>query len=332
VDVHRLLPGPNSSWNEVHFQKNVCQWIDKRSKEFDCVYVDRSDGLLSAVASRAAKWNLPIIARFAPEDTGFGISQSQRLQQVAMVESCRRCARVVCPTQHAQRVIVSRGMAHHRVNHIPDPAWERIERSDTLKAMATQSLFDTCSDFVVPGRSSVVLHLGVSELKPLRNTIQSLCDILDFGAMLRVWIVGCGLPAASIYDLIKSRGWHREILVFDSFDDIQELVRVADLAIVSNPIEASQFSLPVLAQAGVPLVIAENAECRSWIPEPYHFLFCSNTVSGFSERIQDWITNRERWSASAWELRSLLRRQNSCDEVIHQWLAMVRDTCNEIAT
>ncbi|MEQ1827797.1 MAG: glycosyltransferase, partial [Pirellula sp.] len=219
VPVHRLLPGPISSWNESHFQKNVVQWIAKRSAEFDCVYVDRADGLLSAILTKSSKWDMPVITRFSPADSGYGLDVGQRINQLAMAESCRRCAKVVCTSLSAHRLLVSQGIQDSRIIRISDPAWERIEWTAESKAMASHALFETCSDFVIPGRSSIILHLGLSEPKTLRAAIQTLCDLLDSGSMIRVWVVGSGLPPNSLYDLIKSRGWHREILLFDSFDD-----------------------------------------------------------------------------------------------------------------
>jgi hypothetical protein len=256
VPVSRLLPGPNSNWNETHFQKNVVQWIGGRTQNFDCLYVDRSDGLLSTILQRASPWELPVYSRFSTNDSGVGLSNSQRVSLVAMADACRPCAKVVCPTIGSHRWLIGHGISESKIVRIEDPAWFSIDRSEESRSAASHALFETCSDFVIPGRTSILLHVGVSESKPLRNVIQSLCEFLDQGALLRAWIVGCGIPPQTLYDLTKSRGWHREILLFDPFDDLQELMRVADLAIVSNPKETLQFTVPTLAHAGVQSLVA----------------------------------------------------------------------------
>jgi glycosyltransferase involved in cell wall biosynthesis len=329
VPVHRLLPGPNNSWNESHFQRNILQWISKRIQEFDCIYVDRADGLLSAIVNKANKWDLPIIARFSPDDSGIGLSNGQRINPLAMADACRRCAKVVAPTRQSHRLLIAQGLRDNQIVRIPDPAWERFDRTDESRVMASHALFETSSDFVIPGRSSIVVHLGHAELKPLKAAIQAVCDFLDLGVMLRVWIVGCGIPPTALYDLIKSRGWHREVLIFDGFDELQELIRVADLALVSNPTETLQFTLPILGQAGVPMIISENAECRAWLPDSNHFQLCSATEHGFSEKLQDWITHRGYWTESANTLRQHLRRIYSSEECTTQWLNIFRDTSIE---
>lgn len=328
VAVHRLLPAPSTNWNENHFQKNVVHWISKSISKFDCIYVDRADGLLSTLQGKSAKWNKPIIARFSPDDSGFGLSNSQKISQLAMAEACRRCFRIVCPTPHAHRLLISHGVSESQIVRIADIAWAGVTRSEESKASAAHALFETCSDFVIPGRTDILVHLGLSEPKPLRAVLQSVCDQLDAGAMLRMWVIGSGIPPNTLYDLLKSRGWHREILLFDGFDDLQELIRVADLAIASNSRETIQYSLQMLALAGVPTIVADNPDCRAWLPDSNSFqLYSTHPI--FDLKLQDWLTNRERWTSMASLLRQNLRRNKFTDDCAQQWLTLFRDSSSE---
>ncbi len=324
VPVVRLLPAPNTNWNEGHFQKNVVQWIAKKATDFDCIYVDRPDGLLMSLQSKSIRWNLPLLARFSPEDAGHGLSAGQKLTHAAMADACRRCFRIVCPTPNAHRVLVSQGISESQIVRIGDIAWDPVSRSDELRTVASNALFDMSSDFLIPGRTDLLVHMGVSEAIPLRKAIQAVCDLLDAGASLRMWVIGSCLDLSTLYDLIKSRGWHREILLFDGFDDLQELIRVADCCIASNPIETIQFTLPMMATAGVPMIVAEHADCRGWLPEANHFqLYASEQV--LEEKLQDFIANRQRWIDSASSLRQSLRRMRSVDDCVLQWLTLFRD-------
>jgi glycosyltransferase involved in cell wall biosynthesis len=328
VPIHRLLPAPSSNWNEVHFQKNVVNWISREKDNYDCILVDRADGLLATIQSKSSKWNLPVIARFSPDDSGIGLANSQKVSQLAMADSCRRCFRIVCTTPYAHRILVSQGISESQIVRMEDVASERITRSDELRASASNALFETSSDFVVPSRTHIVLHLGNAELKSLKIAVQSICDLLDVGVMIRMWIVGSGISSNSIYDLVKSRGWHREILLFDGFDDFSELIRIADLAIASNPKETLQYTLPLIAMAGVPLMIAEQQDCRSWLPDSNYFQLYSSEES-LASKLHSWLTNRELWITMANTLRQSLIRNQSGDTQIQQWAAMFRDSNNE---
>ncbi len=328
VPVHRILPAPNTNWNESHFQKNVVHWINKSAKDYDCIYVDRADSLISFLQSKGGKWNIPIIARFAPEDTGFGLSTGQKLSQIAMADTCRRCARIVCPTPNSHRFIISQGISESQIARIADTAWEPVTRSAELRTMASNALFETSSDFLIPGRTDLLLHLGLSETNALRKAIQVVCDLLDTGLSLRMWVVGSGVEQSGLFDLIKSRGWHREILLFDGFDDLQELIRVADCCIVSNPKEAIQYTLPLLASAGLPMIIADNQDCRTWLPDANHTQLYSSERE-LAHKLQDFIANRDQWMSLANALRVVLRRTRSSDECVQQWLSLFRDSILE---
>jgi glycosyltransferase involved in cell wall biosynthesis len=143
-----------------------------------------------------------------------------------------------------------------------------------------------------------------------------------------MWVIGSGIPLNALYDLIKSRGWHREILLFDGFDDLQELIRVADLAIASNSKETLQYSLQMLAHAGVPMIVADSPDCRAWLPDSNSFqLYSTNQI--FDLKLQDWLSNRERWTSMASSLRQNLRRAKFSDDCAQQWLTLFRDSSIE---
>lgn len=328
VPIHRLLPAPNSNWNESHFQKNVVHWIGKSASDFDCIYVDRADGLVSALQAKSVKWGLPLVVRFSPEDAGFGLASGQKISQIAMADHCRRCHRILCPTPNAHRILVSQGINESQIVRIADIAWEPVSRSSENKSTAANALFETCSDLLIPGRTELLLHVGISESLPLLKTIQAVCDLLDSGGLVRMWIIGSGVEPGVLYELIQSRGWHREILIFDSFDDLQELIRVADGYIASNPKEALQYTIPMFAMSGVPMLIADNQDCRAWLPDANHFQLYGSD-SALTQKLQDFIAHRERWSSMANNLRQWLRRSKSSDECIQQWLSLFRDSIAE---
>jgi len=323
-----LLPAPNTNWNESHFQKNVVQWVSNKATDFDCIYVDRPDGLLSALQSKSTKWHLPLLVRFSPDDAAFGLSPGQKLSQVAMADLCRRCFRVVSPTSNAHRTLVSQGISESQIVRIGDIAWDPVTRTEELRTVASNALFDMSSDFLIPGRTDLLIHLGLAEAIPLRKAIQAVCDLLDAGVLLRMWVIGAGLDPSALYDLTKSRGWHREILIFDGFDDLQELIRVADCCIASNPKEAIQFTLPMMATAGVPMIIADHQDCRGWLPAANHFQLYSSEYL-LAQKLQDFVANRERWTTMANSLRQGLRRTQSIQDCVQQWLSLFRDSILE---
>ena len=119
--------------------------------------------------------------------------------------------------------------------------------------------------------------------------------------------------------------------MFDGFDDLQELIRVADCCIVSNPNETIQYTLPLLASAGLPMIIADTQDCRAWLPDANHFQLYSSELD-LARKLQDFFSNRESWTSLANGLRQGLRRTKSSDVCVQQWLSLFRDSILERKT
>jgi len=322
--IHRLLPSPRSNWNESPFQKNVIAWIGKHLDDFDAIYVDRADGLLGAIAGKCAKWNKPVVTRFSLEGEIEGIARNQQVSPVMAAQACRRTDGVVVPNAFAQRVLLSHGFDERKIIRIPDTVECSVPRDLEARNRAASALFDISSDFVIPGRTDLLLHLGNADAKSLVTATRTVCDLLDQGASLRMWIINAGQGTEAVYDQIKNRGWHREILLFDAFDDLEELVAVADLAIVSNPDATLQFSVPLMTNSELPMVIAESVESKNWHPETPLMKYYDSQES-LLRQLKDWLVHRQQWLAEAMGLRSSYRRHMPHQRSLDQWQSLYQN-------
>jgi len=322
--LHRLLPSPRSNWNESQFQKNVVAWIVRHLDEFDAIYVDRADGLLGAIGAKSAKWNKPLITRFSLEGEIEGIARNQLVSPVMAAEACRRADGVVVPNSFAQRVLLSHGFDDRKIMNIADTVGICVPRDLESRNRAASALFDVSSDFVIPGRTDLLLHLGNADSKSLVTATRTVCDLLDQGASLRMWIINPGLATQAVYDQVKNRGWHREILLFDAFDDLEELVAVADLAIVSNPDTTLQFSVPLMINSELPMVIAESVESKNLHPETPLMKYYDSQES-LQRQLKDWLVHRQQWLTEAMGLRASYRRHSPHQRSIDQWELLYRN-------
>ena len=323
-NLHRLLPAPRSNWNESQFQKNIVAWIGKHVDEFDAIYVDRADGLLAAIAAKCGKWNKPLVTRFSLEGEIEGIARNQQVSPVMAAEACRRTDGVVVPNAFAQRVLLSHGFDERKIIHIPDTVECSVPRDLGARNSAACALFEVSSDFVIPGRTDLLLHLGNADAKSLVTVTRTVCDLLDQGASLRMWIINAGQGTQVVYDQIKSRGWHREILLFVAFDDLEELVAVADLAIVSNPDATLQFSVPLMMNSELPMVIAESVESKNLHPETPLMKYYDSQES-LGRQLKDWLVHRQQWLTEAMGLRASYRRHRPHQRSLDQWESLYRN-------
>lgn len=302
VPVHRLLPAPNTAWNESHFCRNVTQWVLKHSMQFDAIYCDRIDSTLSLLATKGAKWAQPILARFSPYQSINGTFEPETQAPNFPMESARRCDLVITPNAAGHRFLVSQGVPDERILRLSDTYWNRVERDSTSRIAAFKSLASLSGDFIVPRDAKLIVHLGVAKWSSLKETLQSVCDLIDSGASIRFWIVNCGIPYQVVYDYLKDRGWHREILIFDGFDDQDTLLQSADLLWFSSPFETLQFSLANAAAAGVPFMAKECSELKEYLTKDYPHLFYGSPTD-LALNLHHWYVNPDCISLEMQSLR-----------------------------
>lgn len=324
--VTRILPPPRTNWNEGHFQKNVVAWLSQHAETYDSIYVDRADGLASAITARGGKWHKTIIGRFSNDNDTHGIPKGQFFGAQAAADACRRCDRIIAPTASAHRILVSQGIEPHRIERIPDWVEHRAEKSQEARAAAATALFQVSSDFVIPSRTDLIVHYGTAETKELLTVTQALCDLLDQGASVRLWILGSGASQVEIHDAVKDRGWHREILQFDGFDNLDEIASVADLAIVANPSVAFQYSAQLFLQSDIPVVVADGPDTKSWLGD-------GQSVKSYSDAkellslLQQWQIHRQQWAEEAKVLRAHAQSTRfSAEKCRTSWESMLRSS------
>jgi glycosyltransferase involved in cell wall biosynthesis len=326
ANVTRILPPPRNNWNEAHFQKQIVSWLTQHVDTYDSIYVDRADGLLAAITAKASKWKKPVIARYSIDTDTQGVTKGQCVGSAAAADACRRCDRIIAPSAAAHRALISQSIDSHRIDRIPDWTSIRVERSQESRAAAAAALFQVSSDLVIPGRTDLIVHYGTAETSELMPVVQAVCDLLDRGASVRMWILGSGFAHVDILDAIKDRGWHREILLFDGFDDLEEIVEVADLAIVSNPSVAYQFSALMFLHSDVPVITADGPETKSWLAEGQPIKSYRDSHDLLNQLL-DWQIHRQQWIAEAAVCRAhSLAQRHSPAACISQWETILRTT------
>ncbi|MBU6173765.1 MAG: hypothetical protein KGQ60_08160 [Planctomycetes bacterium] len=318
TSIHRLLPSPHSNWNETHFQKNVVSWIQSHLDEFDAIYVDRADTLLQVLLSKSSRWEKPILARFAPEESLYGLASNVRMSLPAIVDTVRRCDYVLTSNPGHHRTLLAHGVREQTIFRMQELAWIRVQRRVDGRQHALKALAQASGDFFLPERSMLMVHIGIASWMELRQVLLAVCDLLDSGAHLRMWLINPGISYQAIYDLLKDRGWHREILIFDGFDDLEDLIQVADLAWVTHPAESIQFTLPLLLSAGVPILARESLELQSLAPvDVSEFIYCSPT--DLALKLHRWYANPRAFEKQALTLRGEYLQNHASLDAIRNW-------------
>lgn len=263
VRVCRLQPPANTNWNESYFQRNVLSWLQANVSDVGWIYADRIDSLASVLLSKSNRLEKPILLRAGAFDSGVGLAPSARCPLPMQIDIARQAETVIVPSASMNKSMLQHGVPANRLVFIDELVPPPISRSPEQQKISFHALAKINSDFVHPDQTPLIVHVGHCQFGSLKETLQAICDLLDTGAMLRMWIVNPGLPYDRIYEFLKDRGWHREILMFDSFDDIEPLLSVASLVWFSNPEEALQYTMPATISSGIPFLAREHADLVS---------------------------------------------------------------------
>jgi len=333
IAVERILPAPTSSWNETHLQRNVAKWLIKNSDHFDALYVDSSDELLATIVAKSKAIGKPILCRFGQEPNRWTkprSSISTYLQSsVSLRDALRKCHCVISEHRCGYETLIDLGVPKDRAVWLPDSVCEPAERSETLRRMACHAMFQVSGDLAIPTQTNLLLHFGEASFEQLHVALQSVCDLLDRGIPIRMWLINPGSDAGEIYEWLKSQGWHHEILIFDGFDVLEDLVCLADLVIASNPACSLQYSTRLALESNLPMIVAIDPSIPDWMPETPLMKWYHSRAS-LGSQLQDWLTHRAQWEAEAIALRRHYQSHHPSKHWIDRWLELFRNAVNPI--
>jgi hypothetical protein len=324
VAVERLLPPPSSSWNESHFQRNVTKWLIKNADNFDAIYVDAADHLLSAIVSKASSIGRPVLSRFSQDPLSLAIPKSLGAylpSSVSIRDSLRKCHAVIADHRRGYEALLDLGVSKQQSIWIPDAVFEPARRTEIERKMAARALFDVSGDLAIPAQTHLLVHFGQASMEQLEGVLQTVCGLLDRGVHLRMWLINPGPDTPKIYQWLRHQGWHREILIFDGFDVLEDLICIADLVIASNPACSLQYSSRLVLESQVPMIVAQEPSIGEWMPETplmkwYH------SKDTLAAQLADWLMHRSQWEAEAIALRRHYRQHHPNQHWLDRWRSL----------
>ena len=294
VLVERLLPAQTSSWNESHFQRNVTKWLVQHADSYDALYVDASDPLLAAIVAKIKPIGKPILARFCQDQSA--VAKPRALSSYLpstppIADSLRKCSAVIADHRRAYQSLLELGVSKERSTWIPDAVFAPAERSESLRRSAAHALFQISGDLAIPTQTALMMHFGETSMSQIQVVLQSVCDLLERG-----------IP----------------VLIFDGFDVLDDLICVADLAIVSNPACSLQYSTRMVLESQLPMIVAVDPALSDWMPEtPLMKWYYSRESLG--NQLADFLTHREQWQAEAESLQRHYQRHEPKEHWLDRW-------------
>jgi glycosyltransferase involved in cell wall biosynthesis len=318
VRIDRILPAPTSNWYTSHYVRNMGKWIGQHRDNWDCIYVDEPQPELFQICNPRVIGDIPIVGR-----VGFKAQDETNDVSVA-VDAARRLDAVVVPDVDTERRLIAAGVQRNRLIRIPDICYHPVRLLNDGKTRARSSLVNLSSDFFIPVGAKVVVCLGeISQAAGCHTLTKVAMRMLEEDANLKFWLCGIDRQARQIYTELRDHAWHREIVIFGAFDDVEELLTAADLVVVPNFHSRMRFLFPFIVASGAPWIGPKDATWGQRLGPDADSLMWSDETNGMSQKLKEWYLNPEPIAAAAAKVAQRFLRVEPPESAVDAWISLL---------
>lgn len=306
VPLTRILPASTTAWNEGYFQRNLWSWAEKNHDHFDVCYVDSLDLISNAKLSSALKDKLLLLR----VDLNNARDREAFKRPSATLQSLASSGKVRFLVQSASdhRIIIGAGIASSRVIRV-EPVVAPSQRNSASKESARAILGSVGIDYLVPERFPLIVLLFDGEDYNAEHAyLKALSSSLEGHATFRAWVFGANDQIRRHYSYLRDMGFHHDVLLHSSFDDINTVYDAADLIVSSNTRDAKAFYYPLALARAVPTIFAPTLESK--LAENNENTSISELMSSLDadpslmeQTFHDFIANPASFEASAMKLQ-----------------------------
>ncbi len=329
MPVHRLEYAPTNPMRTARYSRSLTDWLTKNCANFDLIYCDAADLEAHIVLSQVPGLRRPpVIVRFDPLELADGCDP---LWQPATrtLEALRRASLVVSPRADAHQRLRAIGIADSKIESLPDLV-PPVSRTDMVRAAARNALADINHDLFVRSTDRVVVcPLELTRKAGAELMIRAVGPLVQEHRALRVWLLGDSAERPRLYDQLRYHGWHNLIAMPGAFEDLDEVLRVADLCVVPARGHGLSWVIPKCAASSLPFLTPDSAELRSVVNCDANgpLTFRDGDVESLRNRLIQWLN-------SPLQSRTAIAsaREHLVSQPIAAWdamLARVAATCSK---
>lgn len=316
VPVFRIEHAPTNPLRTARYSRALSEWVISRLNDFDLIYCDAAELEAQVLLSQVPSLNRPpVVVRFDPLELSDG-SDLNWHPNIRTEDACRRASLIIAPRADAHQRLKSMGIDEskiYRMLDIPDV----IERADLSRAAARNALADINHDLFVRGTDRVLIFAGeLTRNWGAELLIRAVGPLLYDHRSLRVWLLGDSSERSRLYEILRYQGWHNLITMPGCFEDMSEVMKVADLCVVPARGKGLSWILPTCLASGIPILTAEGSipSLRGFLPqelESQQLTFRDGDVESLRMRIKDWLAGSKSLLQTAAVVRQKLATQSA---------------------
>jgi glycosyltransferase involved in cell wall biosynthesis len=253
----RLAPPPSGPWTSWRYTRAVARWLRRHQQEFDLVYVWRLQEEARA-AVRALDGRRPLVLRAEQSGRqGDCFWQIETAGRERIKHACMQAGALVAPTAAIRRELEAAGYPRPRIREIPLGVPSLPPRTLEARLSARGVLAEANPALQLAPWEPLAVSTGrLAAGRGWEQLIAAWPVIARRWPNGRLWLAGEAPDRAAAERQIKSLGLGSQVHVAGVFDDLDVLLRAADLAVVPSA-EGSPLALLEAMAAGLPTIASD---------------------------------------------------------------------------
>jgi glycosyltransferase involved in cell wall biosynthesis len=336
--VVRLPPPSGSGWGALRYMQRLAQWLHQHREQFDvvCVSTLRQDAY--AVLTAARKDGFPVVLR-AERAGGAGDCHwqleaycGQRLKR-----RCNKAAAIIAPSPAVERELIAAGYPRERIHSVSKgvaiPTGPVVQRTadhdDPQQIEAREALAEADPALMLPSHSPLAVYVGpLAQHKGLEHLVAAWPKVLSRWPNARLWLVGEGPMRGRLLGQIDERSLIGRVVLSGVFDDVEDMLRAADLFVLPSLDEDLSLALLEAMAQGLPVVASDLPGNRTVITDAVHGrLTPPGDTNALSAAILEMFDKPELASRLGEQARQRVAIDFSLDQMVDHHLQVFSEVC-----
>ncbi len=255
VRVVRLNHPRLRGWGTWRYMQAVARWLTEHRESFDLVYVSmlKHDAYAAVTAGRRGRFPVALRAEGAGV-TGDCYWQLEANCGLRIKRRCFQADAFVAPSPAIERELIAAGYARDRIHYLPNGV-PMPDEGASSRAQVRADLAAAEPALAADTEAPLVLYTGrLHEMKGLEYLLAAWPEVLRRIGQARLWIVGDGPDRWRLMGLIETMGLSTSVRLVGPFDDVEDLLRAADVFVLPSLEEGMSLALLEAMVMGLPVI------------------------------------------------------------------------------
>ena len=265
LDLVRLPYSARSRFGNARLVRHLSQWLESHREEFDLLVIDPLCEWSAPAVQFAARHEVPICL--------WQVSVANPATWSAAWTKLRRSVSAISP--HAYWIVPEAARADQiraaggdpqRVI-VLGPSIDCSPDAEVSRAVARSALADNHPTLLVDPSEPLVVSLG------FWNAAPGVIELVDAWHWVRqafpcskLWLIGSGIEIHKIADHVRLRQLSNEVIMAGCFDDLNDVLRAADLLIQTDASVAPPFATLAAMRHGLPVLAnTSGRSANDWL-------------------------------------------------------------------